>query len=465
MLDLSKYKKIHCIGIGGIGLSAIAEVLLFGGHEVSGSDMKENDIVLKLRESGICVNIGQSEENVKDIDLIVYSSAVSEDNVEIKAAKERGIPCCSRAEVLGAIMRDYKNSIAVSGTHGKTTTTSMVSLILQNALKDPTILVGGNLGEINGNVRVGKSEYIVTEACEYRDSFLELNPYIEIILNIDSDHLDYFKDIDHIAKSFAKFAGCVPSDGTVIAFDANPFVKSIIDDLECDVITFGFNEHCDYYASEISFNAKGCPKFKVNYRGEELFEMHMSIPGEHNIANALAAIACTRKLGIETEYIIETLSAYKGTQRRFDIIGVTGTGVTLVDDYAHHPTEIKATLKAARNVEHKKLWCLFQPHTYTRTLALFDSFAESFRHADKIVIAEIYAAREKNTYNISSKKLVEEIKKQCPDKEVYFFEDFEGIAGFVLNNADRGDLVITMGAGDIYKVAEMILEKDGEMQR
>lgn len=462
MLDLSKYRKIHCIGIGGVGLSAIAEVLVAKGYRVSGSDMKENDIVVRLREKGIEIKIGQKEENIGDAELIIYSSAVSEDNPEIKEAKKRNLPCFSRAQILGALMKKYQNSIAVSGTHGKTTTTSMISLILQNALKDPTILVGGNLGEINGNVRVGNSQYIVTEACEYRDSFLELNPYIEIILNIDSDHLDYFKDIDHIARSFKKFAECVPEKGTVIAFDANPFVKSIIDDIKCNVITFGFNDHCDYYASEIRFNSKGCPRFKVNYKGEELFEIQMSVPGEHNIANALAAIACTRKLGIEVEFIIETLSNYKGTQRRFDVIGVTSTGVALVDDYAHHPTEIKATLKAAQNVEHKKIWCLFQPHTYTRTLALFDSFAESFELADKVVIAEIYAAREKNTYNISSKKLVAEIKKQCPDKEVYFFEDFDSIARFVLNNASEGDLAITMGAGDIFKVAEMILEKDRE---
>ncbi len=463
MLDLSKYKKVHCIGIGGIGLSAIAEVLVSRGYKVSGSDMKENDIVMKLKQKGIDIAIGQSSENLDDdVDLIVYSSAVSDDNPEIKVAKEKKIPCYSRAEVLGALLGEYENSVAVSGTHGKTTTTSMISLILQNALKDPTILVGGNLGEIGGNVRVGKGNYLVTEACEYRDSFLELRPYIEIILNIDSDHLDYFKDIHHIARSFEKFAKRVPENGAVIAFDANPFVKSIIDDLKCEVITFGFNDNCDYYASEIRFNSKGCPNFKANYRGKELFEIQMSIPGEHNIANALAAIACSEKLGIAHEYIIETLSNYVGTQRRFDLMGVTGTGVTLVDDYAHHPTEIKATLKAAQNIEHKNLWCLFQPHTYTRTLALFDSFAESFRQADKVVMAEIYAAREKNTYNISSKKLVAEIKKQCPDKEIYYFGDFESIATFVYDNANEGDLVITMGAGDIYKLAEMILEKDKE---
>ncbi|HWQ78054.1 MAG TPA: UDP-N-acetylmuramate--L-alanine ligase [Anaerovoracaceae bacterium] len=460
MLNLRNFKHVHCIGIGGIGLSAIAEIFLTRGYQVSGSDMKESEITDKLIGRGAAVYLGHRAKNIAGADLVVYSSAVAQDNPEIAAAGESGIPIASRAEVLGALMKEYENSIAIAGTHGKTTTTSMISLILENYGKDPTILVGGNLLEINGNVKVGHSGYFVTEACEYMDSFLNLNPRIEIILNIDSDHLDYFKDIEHIASSFEKFANLVPADGTVIAFDANPFVNSIIDDLNSNVVTFGFNERCGYYAADIEFNSSGMPSFQVHHGGEVLCTMQLSIPGEHNIANALAAFACCHGLGVPVESIASTLEAYTGTQRRFDVIGVTQNGITVVDDYAHHPTEIKATLKAAQNVPHKELWCLFQPHTYTRTLALFDEFAESFDAADKIVMAEIYAAREKNIYRISSRELVNEIKRVHPEKDVYYFGNFEEIASFVINNAQCGDLVITMGAGDIYKVAEIILEKD-----
>lgn len=460
MLNLKKLKHIHCIGIGGIGLSAIAEIFLNRGYQVSGSDMKESEITDKLIKRGAVVYLGHRAKNIAGADLVVYSSAVSQDNPEIVAAMEDDIPTASRAKVLGALMREYESSIAIAGTHGKTTTTSMVSLILKNYEKDPTILVGGNLEEIGGNVRIGNSGYFVTEACEYMDSFLNLNPKIEIILNIDSDHLDYFKDIEHIANSFDKFANLVPEKGTVIAFDANPFVRGIINGLKSNVVTFGFNEKCDYYASDIEFNSAGMPSFKVHHNGETLCTMQLAIPGEHNIANALAAFACCYGMGIPVDSIVSTLEAYTGTQRRFDVIGVTKNNITIVDDYAHHPTEIKATLKAAQNVPHKDLWCLFQPHTYTRTLALFDEFAESFDVADKIVMAEIYAAREKNIYKISSKELVNEIKRVHPEKEVYYFGNFEEIASFVVNNAQSGDLVITMGAGDIYKVAEIILEKD-----
>lgn len=460
MLDLKQYKHVHCIGIGGIGLSAIAEIFLNRGYRVSGSDMKESEITDKLIARGASVFLGHRAKNIQDADLVVYSAAVSQDNPEIVAAEEKNIPIASRAVVLGALMKEYENSIAIAGTHGKTTTTSMVSLILENSGKDPTILVGGNLQEISGNVKIGNSGYFITEACEYMDSFLSLSPEIEIILNIDSDHLDYFKDIEHISNSFDKFAKLVPMGGTVIAFDANPFVNSIINNLQSKVVTFGFHERCDYYASEIEFNSSGMPSFQVHHRGKILCTMQLGIPGEHNIANALAAFACCHGLGISVDSIVSTLETFTGTQRRFDVIGITQNNITIVDDYAHHPTEIKATLKAAQNVPHKELWCLFQPHTYTRTLALFDEFAESFDAADKIVMAEIYAAREKNIYRISSRELVNEIKRLNPEKDVYFFGNFDEIANFVINNAQNGDLIITMGAGDIYKVAEIILEKD-----
>lgn len=459
MINLSDCKQIHCIGIGGIGLSAIAEILLSRGYKVTGSDMRESDITAKLTADGGKIFIGHRAENINGADLVVYSAAVSAENPEMARAKELDIPTASRAEILGLLMSEYENSIAVSGTHGKTTTTSMVSLVLKNAKKDPTILVGGNLPEIGGNVKVGHSENFITEACEYMDSFLSLKPKYEIILNIDSDHLDYFKDIDHIARSFEKFASLVPEDGAIIAYDANPFVKSVVEGRP-NVVTYGLTEGCDYYASEVAFNGDGMPKYTVNHAGGKLCEVQLSVPGEHNILNSLAAFACCHIMGVDAQVIADTLSEFVGTQRRFDILGTTSKGVKVIDDYAHHPTEIKATLSAVKNVNHKNMWCLFQPHTYTRTLALFDEFVESFGDADKLVLAEIYAAREKNIYKISSKELADKIKETHPEKEVYFFETLDEIADFVYENAQDHDLVLTMGAGDIYLAGEKLLEKD-----
>ncbi len=458
MINLSDYKNIHFIGIGGVGISAIAEVLMSRGYKVSGSDMKESDITDRLKARGAEVYIGHRKENVENADLIIYSAAIAEENPEIIRAREKNIPLAGRAEILGVLMDEFENSIAISGTHGKTTTTSMVSLILDNAKLEPTILVGGNLEQIGGNVKVGHSKYFVTEACEYRDSFLQLRPKIEVILNIDSDHLDYFKDIDHIVSSFEKFTKAIPKDGKIIAYDSNPFVKRVIEDIP-GAITYGYGENCTYSIQNIKFDYDGMPRFHVFYEGTDLGEVCLSVPGEHNILNAAAAFACCHQCGVNAEIIIKTLNQFKGTQRRFDIIGTTEEGVKLVDDYAHHPTEIKATLSAAKNLPHKRLWCLFQPHTYTRTLALFNEFAEAFGDADVLVLAKIYAAREKDIYKISSDKLADEIKRVHPDKEVYYIDTLEEIAEFVKNRAEKDDLVITMGAGDIYKVGEMIMDK------
>ncbi|MBR4142771.1 MAG: UDP-N-acetylmuramate--L-alanine ligase [Firmicutes bacterium] len=461
-MDLKNYKHVHCVGIGGIGLSGIAEILLSRGYRVSGSDMKESAVTEMLEKQGAQVFIGHHADNLGDTDLLVYSAAVSMENPELAEARRRGIPIITRAEALGAIMADYQISVAVSGTHGKTTTTSMVSLILEAANYSPTILVGGILNQFHGNVKVGSSEYFVTEACEYMDSFLSLRPWAEIILNIDSDHLDYFKDINHIAESFEKFAEKVPANGLIVAFDSNPFVKSVTEDLSCRVITFGFNEASDYYAKGIKFNDEGMPSYDLYHKGEFLRRIELAVPGEHNVSNSLAAAATCLALGVDLDVIEKTLESFTGTKRRFDVIGKTESGVTVIDDYAHHPAEIRATLSAAKNLSHKKTWCLFQPHTYTRTMALFDQFADAFADADVIILAEIYAAREKNIYKMSSKKLMDEIKIKHPDKDVYFLPDFASMAEFVCNNTSPGDIVITMGAGDIYKVGELILEKAGK---
>lgn len=461
MTDLSKYKNIHCIGIGGVGLSAIARILLARGYRVSGSDLNESAITEKLKENGAKIFNEHRAENVDGADLIIYSAAIADENPEIRRAKELDIPIACRAEVLGTLMDEFSGSIAISGTHGKTTTTSMVSLILNDANMDPTILVGGELEEIGGNVRVGHGEYFVTEACEYRDSFLSLRPKIEVILNIDSDHLDYFKDIEHIVSSFDKFAGEVPEGGMIVAYDSNPFVQQVIK-YRTNVITYGYSETSDYRIIDIGFDADGLPSFCVRNKGKKSDTIRLRVPGEHNILNAAAAYACCSELGVQRSEIIRTLGNYKGTHRRFDPVGVTNKGIRIVDDYAHHPTEIRATLSAAEKMKHGKLWCIFQPHTFTRTLALFDTFADAFALADVLILADIYAAREKNIYEVSSKKLAEVIQSRHPGKDVIYIASFKKIADYVKKNAEDGDLVITMGAGDIYKVGRMILEEDDE---
>lgn len=458
-MDFEKYKRIHCLGIGGIGLSAVAEILADNGHIVTGTDINPSKVTRHLESIGIKVFPSHEPENVENADAIVYSNAVSEDNPEVVRARELGLPLFSRAEVLGMIMNKYKNSVAICGTHGKTTVTSMTSLILRNAGYKPTILVGGNLPQINGNVEIGENEYFVTEACEYMDSFLQLRPSIGVILNIDSDHLDYFKDMDHIVQSFSTFVDQIPPHGIIIAYGDNPFVKSILKD-RTNKITYGYSESNDFYAENMKFDENGYPGFDICVKGRKIAHLELSVPGEHNVLNAMAAFVTASYLKVDIPTIAETLKEYRGTNRRFDFNGITDSGAKVFDDYAHHPTEIKATLSAARNVKHNKLWLIFQPHTYTRTKALFDEFTDAFVDADVLVLTDIYAAREKDIYNISSYKLATAIKKKHRDKEVYYVKDFEDIASYIRKHAGKDDIVMTMGAGDVYKVGEMLLGKE-----
>ena len=457
-MDFSKYKRIHCLGIGGIGLSAVAEILRDRGYIVSGTDIHPSKVTRHLEYLGIKVYTSHEPENVEGVDAVVYSAAVSEENPEVRRAHELGIPLFSRAEVLGMIMNDYENSVAICGTHGKTTVTSMTSLILRNADYKPTILVGGNLPQINGNVEIGGTRYFVTEACEYMDSFLQLRPSIGVILNIDSDHLDYFKDMEHIVKSFSTFVEQIPPSGIIIAFGDNPFVRSILRNHD-NKITYGYSESNDFYAENIRFNENGYPVFEICHKDNIIAEVQLNVPGEHNVLNAMAAFVTASYLGVETETIVSTLREYSGANRRFDYIGTTENGVKIIDDYAHHPTEIKATLAAARNVKHNKLWLIFQPHTYTRTKALFDEFVDAFEDTDVVILTDIYAAREKDVYNISSYKLVTAIKAKHPDKAVYYVKDFEDIVRYIEKFAGKDDIVMTMGAGDVYKVGDMLLHK------
>lgn len=457
-LDLTEQgiKHIHFIGIGGISMSAIAELLLSFNYIVSGSDMHASKITEKLSQKGATIHIGHSVENIQDCDLVVYTAAIRSDNPELKKARELNIPIIDRAKMLGLLMKKFTNSIAVSGTHGKTTTTSIVSLILEHSGFQPTILVGGELDEIGGNIKIGESDYLVTEACEYVESFLKFFPTLGIILNIEADHLDYFRDLQHITEAFTKFAQLIPKDGHLVAFYDDENVRRLLPQVDCQVITYGIKETSDYMAKNILYNETGFPSFDVYFRGEPLGRFQLSIPGYHNICNALAAIAATHTLGAPIEKIRKTLNYFRGTHRRFDILGTAGDR-TIVDDYAHHPTEIQATLQAASTYPHHRLWCVFQPHTFTRTKSLLNDFAVSFRCADKVIIADIYAAREKDTGEIHAKDLVHAIRQHHPD--AVYIESFEKIAEYLSIHTQPKDLILTMGAGDIYKVGEMLLEK------
>lgn len=441
-------------------MSGLASVLIGRGFTVTGSDSKLSPLTELLQEQGAKVFCPQSAGNItKDIDVMVCTAAIHPDNPEYAAALHAGIPILTRAQLLGQIMDHYENSVAVSGTHGKTTVTSMLSCILLSADLDPTISVGGILKEIGGNIRVGSSENFITEACEYTNSFLSLKPKIGLILNIDADHLDFFKDLDDIRRSFHRFAGNIREDGTLILNGEISCPEEITKDIAARVITYGA-ENCDYTAGEVQFDEFGAGTFHVFHQGKDMGCFMLHVPGKHNVSNAVCAIAAADLMGISMEQCRKGLDAFHGADRRFQVKGKLKNGATVIDDYAHHPTEIRATLEAAGNYPHKKIWCVFQPHTYTRTKALMNGFAEALSLADGVVLAPIYAARETDNLGISSDTLRQNIANFGTD--AWYFPDFERIEEFLYQHADDGDLVITVGAGDIVRVGEELLQKDKE---
>ncbi|MBO4911410.1 MAG: UDP-N-acetylmuramate--L-alanine ligase [Butyrivibrio sp.] len=461
-IDFSRPSHVYFMGIGGISMSGLAHILIEKGFKVSGSDSKESPMTKTLSDLGVNVMYGQCAQNIADaspIDVVVHTAAIHPDNPEFIAAKEANIPILTRAELLGQIMKEYKIPIAISGTHGKTTTTSMLSKILLEADTDPTLSIGGVFSDIGGNIRVGRSDYFVTEACEYTNSFLSFFPKISVISNIDADHLDFFKDLDDIRNSFTKFAHLLPDDGTLVINGDIDNISTITDGLKCEIITYGSKEEFDYYPSDINYDEHGNPSFKAHMPGGKVLDVKLAVPGLHNVYNALASLAVSNMLGIDADVATKALSLFGGTSRRFEHKGEVH-GVTIIDDYAHHPTEIKATLTAAQNYPHNKIWCVFQPHTYTRTKALLDEFAEALSLADKVVLVDIYAARETDTLGISSRTLCDKIVElghEC----TYFptFDGFSEVEKFLLQNCTKGDLLITMGAGDVVKIGNELLGK------
>lgn len=458
-IQFDKPVHVHFIGIGGISMSGLAEILLSRKFPVSGSDSHESALTDQLAAQGAVVHYPQMSENITDdIDVVVYTAAIHPDNPEFRAAQEKNLPMLTRAQLLGEIMRNYKEAINVSGTHGKTTTTSMITEILLEAHKDPTVSVGGMLKDIGGNIRVGGQETFVVEACEYTNSFLSFFPTIEVILNVEADHLDFFKDIDDIRHSFKLFAEKLPEDGLLVINKDIKHSEYFTQALKCRVVTFGHEKDADYTANFISYDKFAHPSYTLFYKGEELAQVELGVTGEHNIYNSLAAIAVARSLDIPMEVILRGLKRFTGTDRRFQKKGSVN-GFTIIDDYAHHPQEIAATIEAAKKYPHRKLWIVFQPHTYSRTAALLDDFAGALSQADEIVLADIYAAREKNTIGISSDDLRKHMLEQ--NTNVYYIPKFEDIEDFLLQHVEEGDVLITMGAGDIYKVGDDLLKQPG----
>ena len=446
---LDNIKRIHFIGIGGSGMCPLAEILHSEGFILSGSDCNESDTLERIKGYGIKVYMGHRAENIEGAELIVYTAAVKKDNPELVAAKEQGIPALERSIMLGIVTRRYKRSIAVSGTHGKTTTTAMLSQVLIGSGFDPSAIIGGKLPFIGGNSYVGQSDIIVCEACEYVDTFLELNPFISLILNIDADHLDYFKTLDNIKKSFNKF--CHLTTGAIVYNGDDENVLEVIEDVELPMISFGFRKTNDYYAANLR-NIKGAYKeFDLMHKGEKLCDIALKVPGRHNIYNALAAAACAHYLGATPAQIAENLHAFTGVHRRFEILG-SPNGITVADDFAHHPTELTAALSAAMEMGFKKVWAIFQPHTFSRTALLLDDFAQALSIPDVAIISEILAVRETNTYNIYNTDLGAKVPGSlCIDS-------FEDITKYIAEHAEEGDLVLTLGGGNVYMCANQILK-------
>ncbi len=443
---------IHMVGIGGISMSALAHMLKFFGYRVSGSDRCETEIVKKLRAASVSVKIGHSADNIADPDLVCYTAAIPKDNPELVKAMSLGIPTLERAELLGQLMKLYKYPIAVAGTHGKTTTTSMLSLVLLEAEFDPTILVGGELSQIGGNYKIGSKDYLVLEACEYVESFLHFNPFISIITNVEEDHLDYFTDISHIITAFESFARLNSPLGCIIVCSDDKNTQTVVQNIKNRVVKYGvISRNNDFYAENIHLNDSGKTEMRVYAYGEYVIDLELSVHGEHNVRNALGAFAAAWEMGVDKDTIKRGLEAFGGTKRRFEKLGEVGD-IVVIDDYAHHPTEIRSTLETAKTLTDKAVWCIFQPHTYSRTKAFLEDFAQALSIADKVVLADVYPAREKYDGTVHSCDLA-----LLMDNVVYM-NDFDAIERYVKANAKPGDMVITMGAGDVFKIGYGLLE-------
>ena len=457
--DFSKKLKVHFIGIGGISMSAIALILLKNGFEITGSDISENENVKELEKKGIKVFIGHKKENIKDdIDIVVYSKAIHDDNEEMIAAKEHKIELMSRSKILGEIMANYNRRICIAGTHGKTTTTAIISKVMFDLGFDPTINVGGIVDEIGGNFHIGNNENLfIAEACEYTNSFLDFCPSVAVVTNIEEDHLDFFKDLNDIRNSFRKFIELLPNDGLLVINNNIDDIPSLVKNTKAKIVTYGDDEKSDYYFKNVSYDEEYYQSFDVYNKGEFIGRMRQKLIGRHNALNFLAGFAALRELGITFDEAKKSLENFKGARRRLEVKRVIN-GVTYIDDYAHHPTEIEASLKALKEIKYNKLYLIFQPHTYTRTKALYSEFVRVLGNNPITILAKIYPAREKDLGVISSKDISEGVKNDKNNLNIIceYFETFKEIQEYVSKLAKPGDIVVTMGAGDVYKIIDLI---------
>jgi len=455
MINFKEINTVHFIGIGGIGNSAIAELLIDKNIKVTGSDLNTSDITKNLESLGATIYEGHQGSFIDSPDLVVYSSAISENNIEYVTTKEKNIPLVNRAEILGALLDTYDTSIAVSGTHGKTTTSSMITCILKNLDFEPTALIGGNLEAIHGNVLKGAGNIIITEACEYKENFLNLKATYGVILNIEEDHLDYFDDLEHIIKAFINFSKNIKPNGALIVNNDDYNTKRIHQYVDIKIITIGINQKSDYQAKNITFDNLSNPTFDIFYKEDLLTKCTLSVPGMHNIYNALSAIALTNLFEEDIEKITKEIEDFKGVHRRFEYMGEYN-GAIVVDDYAHHPTEIKATLSTTKKLAHPRTVCVFQPHTYSRTKELLLEFASAFEDADEVIITDIYAAREENTYGISAEDLVNAMKKE--QKNVKYISTLEACETYLKDTLKENELAIMLGAGNIRNLSENLVK-------
>lgn len=446
--------NIFFIGIGGIGMSGLAELLISEGCKVKGTDTGESQIIERLKKMGAVVYNKHDAKNVESSKVVVYTDAIRPDNPELLRAKELGLEIYDRASFLGEVMKLFPNSVCVSGTHGKTTTTSMIASITTHTQMDPTILLGGELDEIGGNIRIGKGNIIISEACEYKANILKYNPTMAMILNIDEDHLDFYKNIDDIIATFKKYADDVPSTGYVVYNKDDEHVLEAIKDVTAKTISFGVDSDADYKAENITYDENGCANFDLIHNNK-ITEIKLSVLGKHNVYNALAAIAMANTYGASLEDIKKYILLYAGVHRRIETKGYIGS-VRIIDDYAHHPTEIMATLEAVKKMAKGRIITIFQPHTFTRTQKLLQGFAEAFKRSDVTIITDIYAAREKDTKLVHSKDLINSMKEHGYD--AMYISKFEDIENYLLDNLRENDIILTVGAGNIYKLGEDLLK-------
>ena len=449
---LSSVHTLHFVGIGGSGMSPLAEILHTKGYRITGSDCNESDNLKRMRSLGIPVTLGQRAENIgPDVELVVYTAAVSPDNPELQEARRRGIPLLERAKLLGVMTRRCRTTVAVAGTHGKTTTTSMLAQILLEAGRDPSLFIGGRLPLIGANGRAGSHDLMVCEACEFKDHYLEMNPAIAVILNVDADHLDYFGSMENIIRSFHTFAG--RTTGTVIYNADDAHAPQAVEGItNAKLVTYGSSDTCDWYARDIRTANGAYEAYDLYHAGQLFCHIQLGIPGLHNVQNSMAAAAAASLCGVSPDEIAAGIAHFHGAGRRFEFLG-SARGVTVADDYAHHPTEITATLRTAKALPYKRVWAVFQPFTFSRTARHLDGFAQSLSIADEAVVSDIMGSREQNEWHVSSTDITSRMANGT------YIPDFPAIADYIAAHAGEGDLVLTMGGGDVYKCARLLLER------